>query len=339
MRARYVDLRYGIPEDDGLRCPYHGWMYDTTGQCLEMPAESPESTFAFRVKIDSYPVEELGGLIFGYLGPQPAPLLPRWNLFVAPNAYRIIGSTVVHANWLQCQENSVDTVHLEWDHGRWGIHMLERLRVTDPRRWDGFERARRHHVKTHFEPFKYGILKYRLQEGEDEATAQGWNHGHPMVFPHIVHIGRMAEQEFQIRVPLDDETTWHIVYHIYEPGPDVEVPEQNPVPVFEVPVMEMPQYILEQDLIVWEAQGAVMDRNQEKLAETDKGLIMMRKMLEQQIDIVRDGGEPMNVFREPHKSIDLEIEDYGDLSRYEPGDALYGNTGTLSGALIKEADA
>ena len=336
---RNVDLRLGFPEEEGLRCPYHGWMYDTTGQCIEMPAENPEHNFAKRVKLGSYPAEELGGLIFAYLGPTPAPQLPRWHLFVAPNSFRMIGSTMVKANWLQCQENSVDTVHLEWDHGAWGLYSLGRRGVTDPRRWKGFQRAFRHHTKIAFEHFEHGILKYRLQEGEDEATAAGWHHGHPLVFPNMVSIGRKGEQEFQIRVPIDDETTWHIVYHIYQPGPDVRVPEQDPVPVFDVPNSDLPEWTLPQDIAVWTAQGPIMNRNNEKLAETDKGLIMMRKLLDDQIKIVEDGGEPMNVFREPHDSIDLEIEDYGDMGTYEPGDALYGNTGDLSGDVVKQVDA
>ena len=67
----------GVPEEDGLRCPYHGWKYDSTGQCIQMPAEPADSTFPSRVKLTSYPVQELGGLIWAYLGPDPAPLLPR----------------------------------------------------------------------------------------------------------------------------------------------------------------------------------------------------------------------------------------------------------------------
>ncbi len=335
---RNVDLRLGIPEDRGLRCPYHGWLYDIDGRCLETPSESEDSRFHTKVKIPSYPVQEMGGLIFGYLGPAPAPLLPRWNLFVMPNVFRMIGSSVVRANWVQCQENSVDTVHLEWDHGHWGLYALEELGVTDERRYTGFRRAKRRHLKTAFEPFEYGIMKYRLQEGEDEATSSSWNHGHPMVFPNMVHIGRTGEQEFQIRIPLDDETTWHLVYHIYDPGSAVEVPPQNPVPVFDVPVVDLPEWILQQDLAVWEGQSSIMDRSTERLGETDKGLIMMRRMIEDQIKIVEDGGEPMNVFREPHDQIELEIEDYGDLSSYQPGDALYGNTGILSGSVIDEVD-
>ena len=336
---RSVDLKFGIPEEEGLRCPYHGWLYDASGQCLEMPAESPESTFAERVKIRSHVVEELAGLIWAYIGPGPVPFLPRWGLLVVPNGFRMIGSSIVHGNWLQCQENSADSVHLEWDHGYWGLHAMERYGITDERRWETFRRAKRHHVKLAFEPYEYGILKYRLQEGEDEATAQGWNHGHPLIFPNVVHVGALiGEQEFQIRVPLDDVTTWHVVYHVYEPGPDVVVPEQDPVPAFEVPLVDLPEWFLQQDLAVWEAQGPITDRTVEKLTETDKGLILLRRMLEEQIQVVEDGGDPINVFRQPHDSIGITIENFGDMSEYVPGSAYYGNTGTISGDVIKQVD-
>ena len=159
-----------------------------------------------------------------------------------------------------------------------------------------------------------------------------------MVFPNIVHIGARGEEEFQIRVPVDDEHTWHLVYHVYDPGPDVLVPEQEHIPTFEVPVDPLPEWILQQDLAVWEAQSPIMERDKERLAATDKGLIMMRKMIDEQIRVVEDGGDPINVFREEHDRIPLEIEDYGDMSGYTPGDALYGNTGLFGGDAILEVD-
>ena len=70
---------YGIPEEDGLRCCYHGWLYDRTGQCIEQPAEPADSRFKDKVRVTAYPVQELAGAIFAYLGPEPAPLLPRWD--------------------------------------------------------------------------------------------------------------------------------------------------------------------------------------------------------------------------------------------------------------------
>src|SRR5205807_1637821 len=70
---RGASLVYGIPEADGLRCPYHGWKYDASGQCVEQPAEAAESTFRQRVCLPAYPVQEMGGLLWAYLGPAPAP--------------------------------------------------------------------------------------------------------------------------------------------------------------------------------------------------------------------------------------------------------------------------
>ena len=86
---RNVSIFYGVPENDGLRGPNHGWLFDCTGQCVEMPAEAPGSTFPRRVKIAGYPVGELVGLVFAYLGPRPALLLPRWDMFVSDNVLRV----------------------------------------------------------------------------------------------------------------------------------------------------------------------------------------------------------------------------------------------------------
>src|SRR5207249_4899298 len=80
--TRWVSLAEGCPEVEGLRCCYHGWMFDTTGRGIERPAEPEDSTFKDRVRTKAYPVEELGGLVFAYLGPPPVPLLPRWDLLV-----------------------------------------------------------------------------------------------------------------------------------------------------------------------------------------------------------------------------------------------------------------
>ena len=332
---RGVDLRFGIPENEGLRCIYHGWMYDTTGQCIEQPAEDPESTFASRVQILSYPVRELGGLIFAYLGPSPVPELPRWDVFAYDNVFRQIGTTVLNANWLQCQENAVDTVHTEYLHGHLALYVLERLGVTDPhvhRRFSHFKEN--HHVKIDFKPIEYGIQKHRLRAGQSE-DAGSWQQGHPMVFPNMVLIGQPGHKEFQIRVPMDDTHTWHLSYQVYFGAEGVEMPVQDPVPSFEAPLLDLPDYVLGQDMVVWPAQGPVSDRSVEKLAATDRGLIMFRKLLEEQLQTVEDGGDPMNVFRDPEKAkfIELYMEDYGPLRQYTPGYLKHANTGPLNSVM------
>ena len=107
---RGASMVYGIPEDGGLRCPYHGWKFSDEGVCLEQPAEPEESTFKHRVRIPAYPVQELGGLIWAYLGPAPAPLLPRWDMLVARRyqsprsasvTYRATGCSAWRTRWIR----------------------------------------------------------------------------------------------------------------------------------------------------------------------------------------------------------------------------------------------
>ena len=108
---RRVNLAYGIPEERGLRCMYHGWLYDETGQCIEQPFEEtvrPESRFKDKIKLPGYPVQEQSGLLFAYLGPAPAPYLPLWGPLVWDNVVREVAITEISCNWLQCMENSLD---------------------------------------------------------------------------------------------------------------------------------------------------------------------------------------------------------------------------------------
>ena len=321
---RRMDLQFGIPELEGLRCAYHGWMFDQTGQCIEMPAEPEGSTFKDRVRIPAYPAEELGGLVFAYLGPAPAPLLPKWDLYVMDHVVRQIGVSDVPCNWLQCMENSVDQVHTEWLHGHMYWYQLKRKGI-DP----GTRSAKnflRQHKKTAFEPFEYGILKRRLVEGQPEESEE-WRFGHPLVFPDKVRIGGAASgrYEFQIRVPVDDTHTRHYSYQCYDPGPGVELPKQDVIPYFDVPLKDEEgnyifDYILSLDMVAWWAQGLIVDRDHEKLGESDKGGILFRRMLKQQMDVVAQGGEPMNVFRDPAQNDYIRLAP--DVSKLTPEEAL-----------------
>ena len=110
---RLASLAYGRVDEEGIRCPYHGWKFDGAGKCLEQPAEPRRSTFKDRIKQVAYPVEYLGGLIYAYLGPAPVPLLPRWDVLVWEHGRRwIVKESIIDCNWLQPMENSVDPSHL-----------------------------------------------------------------------------------------------------------------------------------------------------------------------------------------------------------------------------------
>ena len=311
---RRVNLLYGIPEQHGLRCPYHGWLYNEQGQCLEMPAEAPDSTFKDRVTATSYPVQELGGLIFAYLGPQPAPLLPRWDLLVWDNVVRDVGIQVIPCNWMQAMENSLDPVHVEWLHAYFPKYILERMGKADFQgMWWSIQSGLRgdqninvaggDHEKIGFDTFEHGIVKRRVVKGTDEEHP-AWRIGHPILFPNILRVGT----SFEFRVPMDDEHTLQVWYTVYSPPEGVQLPKQDKVPYYVPPlpreeqgrpVWETLDYTISQDMMAWVTQGAIADRSQEKLGESDRGIILYRRMLQQQLARLDAGEEPMNIFRDP----------------------------------------
>lgn len=306
---RKVSLVYGIPEKNGLRCQYHGWCFNKHGQCIEQPNEPETSSFKDRIKIKSYPVQEMGGLIFAYLGPEPAPLLPRFDGFVVDHAIRMIGNAVLPCNWLQIMENSLDPIHTEWLHGHYHAYITTLKGKTQE---VAFQRK---HNKIDFDEFEYGIIKRRLLEGQSEDS-DDWRIGHPVVFPFMLAVGSggLGSYQFQIRVPIDDENTWHVWYMAYVPGGEIP-PRLQEIPLYEVPWKDengefIIDYIDGQDIMCWVTQGAVADRTEERLGTTDKGIIFYRQMLKEQIAKVESGEDPIGIIRDPAKNrlIELPLE-------------------------------
>ncbi len=313
---RAMDLRFGVPEEEGLRCPYHGWLFDTSGVCLQMPLEPPDSTFRERVATKAYPVKELGGLVWAYLGPDPAPLLPEWDLFVRPGGFRQIVANWLPCNWLQVMENRGDLGHAIYLHGRLFQYALEKQgRLTDDtrarynsvmtRQNDKLARG----VYTKYRPVynQFGLTKGNLDSDLSEES-QSWTVGsNPILFPYLLAFGpgrQNIRQTYQIGVPVDDEHTWHLQYFCYDFPPEVGVPEQDSVPYVDVPLTDAGgKYILDnvlsQDMVAWYGQGVITDRSVEHLGASDACVIAYRKMLRDQIQIVQDGGQPMNVFTDP----------------------------------------
>ena len=311
---RRASLAYGIPQIDGIRCPYHGWKFDATGACLEQPNEPEGSSFHEKVSIGGYAVGELGGLIWGYLGPQPAPCIPKLDGFVVEPAIRQIGYALVPCNWMQIMENSCDPVHTEWLHG----HLQEFVEEVR----DGIKPSfpiSRHHVKIDFDEFEYGLYKRRLYEGQSE-DADDWRVGHPVFFPNLLAVGSRRDgsrtYSFQIRVPLDDTTTMHYWYTAWTLD-GVEVPKHmlDGIGLYEVPCRKddgdfLVELLDAQDVMAWVTQGPIAKRELEKLGTTDRGVILFRKMLEREIAKVAAGEDPMGVIRDPAQNnvIDLHVE-------------------------------
>jgi 5,5'-dehydrodivanillate O-demethylase len=317
---RRASMAFGIPEADGIRCPYHGWKFDGTGACLDQPNEPAESTFAQRTSTDGYPVQELGGVLFAYLGPAPAPLLPRLDGFVVPGTIRMMGRAEVNCNWLQIMENSCDPVHTEWLHGHLQEWIEEQRDGVRPK-----YAISRHHVNIAFEEFAFGLYKRRLMEGQSEDS-DDWRVGHPVMFPITLAVGSAGgfwtAYMFQIRVPMDDTHTMHFWYTAYKPPAGAAVPQHllDEVPVYDVPTRtadgDYDLTLLDaQDIMAWTTQGPIAQRHLEKLGWTDRGVILLRKMLAREIEAVAAGRDPIGVIRDPAQNaiIDLPVEHGKDM--------------------------
>ena len=113
---RGADLAYGRLEHGGLRCAFHGWLFDREGRCLETPAEPEGSRLCERIRQQSYGVIEKNGVIWAYLGGGEPPALPRLDCFAAPDAYSFAFKGHIDCNWLQALEVGIDPAHVSFLH-------------------------------------------------------------------------------------------------------------------------------------------------------------------------------------------------------------------------------
>lgn len=288
---RRADLCYGVVEDHGLRCHYHGWQYGETGQCLAQPFEEiahPEARFKDRIRLKAYPVEAKAGLLWAYLGPAPAPLVPTWEPFTWRNGFVQIVFSEIPCNWLQAHENSIDPVHFEWLHGNWS-------RVL---RGVGEQRPPTH-LRVGFDEFEYGFVYRRVLEGQSE-TDELWTTGRTCLWPNCLFTGG----HFEWRVPIDDGNTLSVGWFFDRVPNEMEPYAQDRIPCWYSPIKDpltgrwITSHIMNQDFVAWVGQGVVADRTQEHLGESDRGVIMMRRKLLEQAEVVRRGGEPIAVVRD-----------------------------------------
>jgi 5,5'-dehydrodivanillate O-demethylase oxygenase subunit len=307
---RGASLYYGFLEPDGIRCAYHGWKYAASGQCLEQPFEPAGSQFNNRFCLSAYPVERLAGMLFAYMGPQPAPLLPRWDVLVREDGSRLIQSSpVLNCNWLQIQENTVDSVHTYYLHGE----TLASLGLS------GGEFFHRPITGYSWDFCEWGIDK-KLEYGGDRPEVEVRP---PLIFPNILRIPQGPTSEcLHWRQPIDDVST-RIYVMVFDPthgqsksGAAEEVQVEYLPPVKDGdgeydmagrlgansrgPDAAVAFYA--QDAMAWETQGPVFDRTREHLGASDRGVAMFRKLLAEQIDIVEKGGEPLALVRNPERN-------------------------------------
>lgn len=303
---RGASLVYGIVEDGGLRCGYHGWKFDTDGRCVDILAE-PDSSPKFRegCGVRAGRAAGLGGMVWAYVGGEPAPELPRYEAYVM-DGVRDIGHSVLPCNWLQTMENSVDPYHVEALHGNY-FEFIARMQGTPMP--ESFTANK--HAKVAFDPFEHGIIKRRLLEGQPEDS-DDWTIGHPLVFPYKMWVGGNGVYQMQIRVPIDDTHTWAVFYTVHAPD-GAEMPDDPPIVDYEYRWLDehgnhIVDYIEGQDVMAWVTQGRIADRTAEKITRSDVGVLACRRMFREAIEAVEAGRDPVAVVREPHDVIKLPLE-------------------------------
>lgn len=293
---RCASLEYGFVDQEGIRCPYHGWKFDLTGQCIEQPFEQNRALQRNAGAV-AYPVEEITGILFTYMGPpQSISPLPKWDILREGNGRLVVEKQErVECNWFQFQENAADVVHTYFLHAKYFEHLGIPDRSGFNRPWKSFG----------FQPFEWGLLKSWEYDGPDGG--KGW--GNPLVFPNILRL----ETEMHWRVPIDEVTTnifWVTRTSQNENDPAIIIqPERKD---------ENGHYRMDtfssQDAMACETQGAFASREKEMLGASDAGIVMFRKMFQEQIEKLEKGERPMGIVGEDRKDeiVDLRIWMNGD---------------------------
>ena len=297
---RRADLAYGWVEDSGIRCSYHGWLFDGTGQCIEQPYEDTANPKPSKAgcRIAGYPVRELAGLLWAYMGPLPAPELPVWEPFTWANGFREIVLAEVPCNWFQCQENSIDPVHFEWMHDNWSYRMAGDDDRNAPK-----------HLKLKFEEFDHGFVYKRVREGQSEKDRY-WTVGRVALWPNGFYLGR----HFEWRVPIDDENTLSVAWFFVRVPKGREPYHQQHVPTWVSPIKSddgrwITSHVINQDIVAWVGQGAIADRTRENLRSSDIGISMMRQRFFEELEAIENGRDPKGVIRNPNMAQCIDLPD------------------------------
>ena len=300
---RGVSLYYGFVEEDGIRCPYHGWKYDACGNCIDQPFEA--APFKDKIRHPAYPVVERAGLLFAYMGPpETKPVLPRWDLLVREDGTQKIDiCEVLRCNWLQAMENSVDPTHTYYLHS----HNLKLKGAKDFVPFH-YQQVSRIEFELVLGPQWAGIQKQRVFAGDESRVETP----HPLVFPNILFVPVRLGYAMHFRTPVDDFNT-RVFQFRFNPDKDGKTVARSKVPPVEYISTKNPdgefhmENFTSQDHMAWETQGAIANRAGEHLGDGDRGIIMFRRLLWQQIAAVQRGENPVGVNLDPSKDDVIEM--------------------------------
>jgi nitrite reductase/ring-hydroxylating ferredoxin subunit len=291
---RGTSLEFGIPSERGLRCCYHGWLFDVDGRILETPGEPDDSTLKDRLHQGAYPVHEQNGIVFAYMGPpDKRPPFPAYDMLtLAGHERRNPTKNVMPCNWLQIQENQMDPVHTVF------LHTI----VSGGQFTEEFGQIG--HVDWIETPL--GMIYIHVRRvGENlwvrmgESIAPNMNQ-YPPTWENGRTAGSVSRAEGTVwGVPLDDTHTMRISFrsigaHARDLPPEATEDKEQ---VVERSYPE--RQVAPGDYEAQVGQGPITIHALEHLASTDRGVIMFRRLLREDIRAVRDGHDPRGIFRAP----------------------------------------
>jgi phenylpropionate dioxygenase-like ring-hydroxylating dioxygenase large terminal subunit len=312
---RGVSLWFGRNEENGLRCPYHGWKYDYTGQCIEVPSEPVESGFCRKIKLKSYPLIERGGILWTYMGPpELAPPEPAFEWTALPASHCYHGKRWQECNWLQAMEGGIDSSHVSFLHSA-DMHRDPLHRGT---KGANYQRDRKPTFEIVESPGGLHIGARRTAEaGQYYWRITQW------IMPWYTMVPPYGDNALNAHawVPIDDENcfTWTFTYHPTRPLSAMELDTMRKgggihvelIPGTLRPVINKDNnYLIDraaqkagttysgvkgiamQDASVQESMGPIQDRSKENLVSTDNAIIMARHRLRRAALALQQGAQP-----------------------------------------------
>ncbi|HEX2385445.1 MAG TPA: Rieske 2Fe-2S domain-containing protein [Candidatus Binatia bacterium] len=304
---RGTSLEYGWIEAGGLRCCYHGWVYDVNGRCIEQPGEPPGSDFKNKIKLKSYPVRELGGIIWAYMGKGAPPELNNYHFLVREDGERVYAGYVRECNYLQQLENALDPVHATVLHGR---------------PVEGRPAAPEWMERPEFEVAANDSMAYYVARRTGPRPGTEWHREVAYLPPiMVVHDGgslpgdpEPAMVDVSWRMPIDDFSTRSFTLRIHpkndgKPWRKEQTERARPAPLMRGTRKQYDMATINgQDTAAQVGQGAIVDRPREHLGHSDRGVIQVRKLWRETIEANLRGEEPPNLVRDTAKNRIIHVD-------------------------------
>jgi phthalate 4,5-dioxygenase len=318
---RGADLAYGRLENAGLRCSFHGWLYDAGGKCLETPAEPEGSRLCEHIRQKAYPVTERSGIVFAYLGAGEPPAFPHLDCFVAPNEYTFAFKGYWDCNWLQALEVGIDPAHASWLHKFFededpAASYGRQFRATPADSQMPMSKVLREFDRPEIrvERTEYGMRLHTLRKINDSSTHLRVTN---ILFPQAFVIPMSPEMTIsQWHVPVDDYGCyWYSIFTSFGMPVDKATMRNQRLRTYPAPDYKpifgrangwgfnaeeqrkstftgMGLDINIHDQWACESQGRIQDRTRENLGSSDKGIALYRRILLESIRKNQAGEKP-----------------------------------------------